>query len=360
MKWIEVPEFGIKYFKTIKDGDSLDFRPSATTLEFSDSLKAMNEEKVEQNEMIDCVRYIKPIQANNLYSPKIIPAEITQDTQWYESDQQPKTKFVKVKNYDGQLDFDQQILLPIDVSLYIDEIDLSNNQKIHWATSGGFANSKIKDMAIAKGISELVENHFKMYWWFNKTKIYLINNKILKNNDAFFKLNAQSTVCNVSLYLLEIPEKVGSYVAMCVLETKKYPYLSLGFGTNNMFDKAITHAIYEAIHYYRGTNWYRLIGEDEKQYIAKNKDMSYLIKDTLTKRLFEKEEFSNISSNIITDRFTFFAKVIHSSELGITTKVFSTELQPIINSKYVPFFYQDFNTKDNVKRREKYNGVPFI
>lgn len=69
MKWIEVPEFGIKYFKTIKDGDSLDFRPSATTLEFSDSLKAMNEEKVEQNEMIDCVRYIKPIQANNLYSP---------------------------------------------------------------------------------------------------------------------------------------------------------------------------------------------------------------------------------------------------------------------------------------------------
>ena len=75
---------------------------------------------------------------------------------------------------------------------------------------------------------------------------------------------------------------------------------------------------------------------------------------------FEKEEFPNISSNIITDRFTFFAKVIHSSELGITTKVFSTELQPIINSKYVPFFYQDLNTKDNVKRREKYNGVPFI
>lgn len=103
-----------------------------------------------------------------------------------------------------------------------------------------------------------------------------------------------------------------------------------------------------------------LIGKDEKQYIAKNKDMSYLIKDTLTKRLFEKEEFPNISSNIITDRFTFFAKVIHSSELGITTKVFSTELQPIINSKYVPFFYQDLNTKDNVKRREKYNGVPFI
>lgn len=247
-----------------------------------------------------------------------------------------------------------------DISLYIDEIDLSNIKQIHWSTSGGFANSKIKDVAIAKGISELVENHFKMYWWFNKTKIYLINNKILKNNDAFFKLNTQSIVCNVNLYLLEVPEKVGSYVTMCVLETREYPYLSLGFGTNNIFDKAITHAIYEAIHYYRGANWYRLIGEDEKQYIVKNNDVLYLIKDTLTKQLFEKEEFPKISSKIITDRFEFFAKIIHSSELGITTKVFSTGLQPIINSKYVPFFYQDLNTKDNIKKREKYNGVPFI
>ena len=320
----------------------------------------MNEEKTEQNEMINCLRYIKPVQVNNLYSPKIIPAEITQDTQWYESDQQPKTNFFKVKNYNGQLDFTQQILLPIDISLYINEIDLSNTKKIHWATSGGFANSKLKDVAIAKGISELVENHFKMYWWFNKTKIYLINNKILKNNNAFFKLNTQSIVCKASLYLLEIPEKVGSYVAMCVLETKEYPYLSLGFGTNNIFDRAITHAIYEAIHYYRGTNWYRLIGEDEKQYITKNEDILCLIGETLNKHLFEKEEFPKIPSNIITDRFSFFAKVIHSSKMGITTKVFSTELQPIVNSKYVPFFYQDLKTTDNIKRREKYNGVPFI
>lgn len=360
MTWIEVPKFGIEYFKTIKDFDSLNFRPSATSLKVAKAVEAMNEEKIEQSTMISCLKNVKTTQSDRIYSPKIVPAEITKDTKWYEGKQQPKTIFYKVKSYNGKLNFNNPILLPVDVSLYFDEIEFDDYEKIHWATSGGFACSKKENVAIAKGISELIENHFKMYWWFNKTDIYLISKKVLRTNLAFVKLVNQAIINDVDLYLLKIPEIVGSYISMCILKTSSFPYISVGFAANSVFKDAITHAIYEAIHYYRGSNWYRFIGDNEEQYIKKNKDIVSLVKETTNKSLIEREYFSDISPSIITKKFTFFAKVIHSDSSFVTTKAYSMDLQPLINSNYVPFFYPDIFNQDNVRKRNKYNGGPFI
>lgn len=206
MTWIEVPKFGIKYFKTIKDFDSLNFRPSATSLKITKAIEAMNEEKIEQSTMINCLKNVKTTQLDRMYSPKIIPAEITKDTKWYEGRQQPKTIFYKVKSYNGKLNYNTSILLPVDISLYFNEIEFDDYEKIHWATSGGFACSKKENIAIAKGISELIENHFKMYWWFNKTDIYLISKKVLRTNLVFVKLVNQEIINDIDLYLLEIPK----------------------------------------------------------------------------------------------------------------------------------------------------------
>ncbi|MCD5556758.1 hypothetical protein LOC01_09965, partial [Lactobacillus delbrueckii subsp. lactis] len=133
-----------------------------------------------------------------------------------------------------------------------------------------------------------------------------------------------------------------------------------GFGANPVFKDAITHAIYEAIHYYRGSNWYRFIGDNEKQYTNKNEDIVSLVKETTNKSLVRRESFYDISPSIITKKFDFFAKIVHSESSFITTKVFSMELQPLINSKYVPFFNSDLYSQDNVMKRDKYDGVPFI
>ena len=85
-----------------KDFDSLNFRPSATSLKITKAIEAMNEEKIEQSTMINCLKNVKTTQLDRMYSPKIIPAEITKDTKWYEGRQQPKTIFYKVKSYIGR------------------------------------------------------------------------------------------------------------------------------------------------------------------------------------------------------------------------------------------------------------------
>ena len=44
---------------------------------------------------------------------------------------------------------------------------------------------------------------------------------------------------------------------------------------------------------------------------------------------------------------------------GYTVKIFSEDLQPNIANKYVPFYFEELCTEDNIKLREKYKGTPF-
>lgn len=359
MDWIEVPDFGIKKFKTVKNFTSMEFRPSATSLELDKAIIAMRKERSEQEDMINSKNHVNIVcQSDKLIAPKIKPAEAISDTMWFQGSQNPRTTFFAVKDYSGNIDYQNKILLPIDISLYSETFDLYDKKSLHWATSGGFANDTSQNIAIAKGMSELIENHLKMYWWFNATPLYLIN--VDEKNILLNVLNNQLLVQKTRLFLLDLPSKVGSYVAMCVLETKSFPYVSIGFGAHHNLNASVNHAICESVHYYRGANWYKLMGESEKIYTSKNKEILSLINKTANSKLNSFLDFDEINIDSITRKFSFFAKTIYSNAIGTTTKVFSTDLQPLVNSVYVPFFDNKLVRNKNINKRQKYKGVPFI
>lgn len=59
MEWVEVPGFGITKFRTIKDINSLSFRPSVTSLDISNSIRGMKKEKKEQEDMLKSYQLVK-------------------------------------------------------------------------------------------------------------------------------------------------------------------------------------------------------------------------------------------------------------------------------------------------------------
>lgn len=354
MKWIEVPEFGITTFKTIKDINSMNFRPSVTSLNISDSILGMEKEKKEQEDMLKSYQLVKnKNDKNHLY--KVIPAEKMHDTNWYYGSQIPGVEFYKVRNYKGDLNKKDSIILPKDIVLFKDQFNLENKSELHWATSGGFATDYSVDVAVSKGLSELVENHFKMFWWFNESPIYKLETK----NKALNILKNQNIVKSVNVYLLGLPEKIGSFVLMSILETKQYPFVSVGFAAHKVLKSAITHSLYEAVHYYRGVNWYKMMGDNE-DYIKKNNEILTLIKKTMSDVFLESNISKKLCSSLITKNYQFFSKILSFGSKMVTVKTFSPDLQPLVNSEYVPFFFSELVNKKNVKKRLHYKGVPFI
>lgn len=335
MDWLEVPNFGIEKFTTVKDVDSLEFRPSSTSLDLKYSITEMYKEKLEQDTMIKSKSLVEYIDSANKYKKIVVrPVEKVKDTDWFDSEK-PQTLFSPINSYKGDISIGEKIALPVDISLYSDEIDFNNRNELHWSTSGGFACDSDKRTAISKGMSELVENHLKMLWWFNETPIYLLN---AEDNVAFSNLQGQSIVKKVRVFLLSLPEEIGSCVVMCVLETESFPFVSVGFGAHITINKAITHAVLESIHYFRGSNWYKMLGEDPSIYTRKNQDVLSLIKST-TKYTVSKYSNKVINFNTLTNNYTFLGKILLETPQLTVAKIFSPDLQPIVNSEYVPFFY---------------------
>lgn len=354
MEWVEVPGFGITKFRTIKDINSLSFRPSVTSLDISNSIRGMKKEKKEQEDMLKSYQLVKG-KNDKKRLKKIIPAEKVQDTSWYYENQIPGVEFYKVKDYNGDLNIRDSVVFPKDIVLFKNQFNLENKSELHWSTSGGFATDYNTDIAISKGISELIENHLKMFWWFNETRIYRIKIK----NKALNILKHQDIVRSVNTYLLAIPEEVGSFVSMCILETDRYPFVSIGFAAHKSLDGSVTHSVCEAVHYYRGVNWYKMVGDDE-DYTNKNDRVLKLVEKTVSDTFLEDKICTEIKPSLITQNRRFFSKILSYDQDLVTVKTFSPDLQPLINSEYVPFFFPELISKENVKKRLYYKGVPFI
>ncbi|VDK14166.1 hypothetical protein OAL24_00964 [Oenococcus sicerae] len=69
-------------------------------------------------------------------------------------------------------------------------------------------------------------------------------------------------------------------------------------------------------------------------------------------------QFTKIKSSVL--KPTFYYVMVGDNPEGFTTRVYSPELQPLISNQFVPFYFQEFWTIENIALREKYRGTPFI
>ncbi|WP_301710953.1 hypothetical protein [Oenococcus sicerae] len=68
-------------------------------------------------------------------------------------------------------------------------------------------------------------------------------------------------------------------------------------------------------------------------------------------------QFTKIKSSVL--KPTFYYVMVGDNPEGFTTRVYSPELQPLISNQFVPFYFQEFWTIENIALREKYRGHTF-
>lgn len=139
---------------------------------------------------------------------------------------------------------------------------------------------------------------------------------------------------------------------MAVLQTNRFPFLSVGFGTNTEHKSAIDHALLEAVHTFRGENWYNLFQT------TVSKDFSKDFWDRVNRSLVTSEsEIVKIESSSVQPKFYYLD--IGNSSRGYTTRVYSPELQPLVSNEFVPFYFKKLCTSENSTLRQKYRGTPY-
>lgn len=337
---MRVPNFGIEGFVTFKEKRNLSFRPSATdSIEEKAYQKAMSE-LLEQRDMINYVpEEIKDEGKKEFYRN----IEVIGDTSWYKLEK----RYIELRNINDPTDFK---MFPKDLVLYNPSYDLQNKHQLHWSSSEGYAHDVDKLIALNKGKSEIIEHHTKMFWWFGQSKIL---EKFPLKCSMLTRLREQKIVKSVRVFEIMESNQFSHSTIMAVLETSSFPFLSVGFGTNIDENSATNHALLEAVHTFRGENWYNL-----SQPIFPNDfsaDFWNRVKKSLVSNQIQQEKEITNQLNP-----TFYYLVINNNLKGFTTRVYSPELQPLISNQFVPFYFEELRTTENIKLREKFLGTPFI
>lgn len=355
---IKVPNFGINYSSTFTTDSTNDFRPAATGITKNEAIKELKDEYVEEYDMLRGFSVRNKFFLDNISHPNYQLLDIKEnmeDTTWYTH--QKEKSFVnlhKVLSYDGTYTMQKDVLIPYELFFFMDKYDTKNRNKLHWSNSGGFVHDKSLKKAISKGISETIENDQKMLWWFNGTNlIKLIGIELLH------RISLSDVVENASTYLIDRPQKIGSFVCMTIIQTKTFPYVSMGFAADYDLYRSINHSIMESIHYYRGANWYALQGYSKQHYLLKNLDIIKKIKNSV----ICKKNISLISKKLdlkqITKDGDFLFGVINTSNNEYTVRVVNLKLQQVVSNIFVPFVHSSLATKENNELRQKYHGSPF-
>ncbi|MBZ5985383.1 YcaO-like family protein [Leuconostoc gelidum subsp. gasicomitatum] len=337
---MRVPNFGIEGFVTFKEKNNMSFRPSAThttdNIAYSNALSELLEER-------DMTNYVPIEMRGEVNSDFYRNLEIIGDTNWYNLEKQ----YVELKNVSDPSDV---VLFPKELVLFKSNYDLHEKKQLHWSSSEGYSHDINKITALNKGKSEIIEHHTKMFWWFGRSKII---EKIRVKSSVFDKLKKQKIIKSVRVFEILESNQFSYSTIMAVLETTTFPFLSVGFGTNTDEKNAMNHALLEAIHTFRGENWYNL-----SQVMIPHgfsKDFWNRVDNSLLNVRINSEERKSNSLQP-----TFYYLTVGNSPKGFTTRVYSPELQPLISNQFVPFYFPELCTIKNVALREKYRGTPFI
>ena len=338
---MKVPNFGIEGFVTFKERENVSFRPSATNTTDSVAYSNALAELLEERDMNNYIPVEEISKERNLENNKGL--EVIGDTNWYDL----AKKYVKLKSFNDPSDV---VLFPKDLVLFKSNYDLNEKNQLHWSSSEGYSHDINKVTALNKGKSEIIEHHTKMFWWFKQSKII---EKIQVKSNNFNKLKNQKIVKSVRVFeILESKNFLYSTI-MVALETHTFPFLSVGFGTHIEENNAIDHALLEAVHTFRGENWYNL-----SQAVVPNE--------------FSKDFWDRVDNSLLNNRSSakdikisglqpqFYYLIISDSSKGFTTRVYSPDLQPLISNEFVPFYFKELCTNENKALREKYRGTPFI
>jgi len=352
MKPIKVPDFGINYSVTYKDANTNSFRPAATAEKIKDAISGLKNEYIEENDMLN-----PTCDYDDTGKKKILflPVEKSKDSLWYINQRKKLFSLMyKIKSYNGNFYEKAMVLVPSDLIYFKKEINLGKKEEIHWSTSGGVAHDKLLSKAIAKGISEVIENDQKMRWWFGRKKLLKLKNILLHQ-----KIMKSNIVKDSSTYLVDGFNKTGAFVCISIVKTLDFPNVSIGCSADYNLKRAAQHSVMEALNYYRGTNWYALKDSKVKyHYLKKNKDITELLDNST----ILQEDINYIPNLLnkeqIMDNNDFYFKIL-SNDNGYTVKVFNVEAQPLISTKYVPFIDEKLYTHKNIELRKKYNGSPF-
>ena len=86
------------------------------------------------------------------------PFEHSNDTDWYSRNKYEAISMTNIKN---RLIKEN---IPKDLVVFDDTFNLKDRTTLNWSSSDGYAHDSDKEVAIQKGISEVIEHHSIMYW----------------------------------------------------------------------------------------------------------------------------------------------------------------------------------------------------
>ncbi|CAJ2235111.1 YcaO-like family protein [Companilactobacillus paralimentarius] len=324
-------KWGMPKFTSMRMPIDESFRPSATIFggDVDHLTEKVRQEFYEQNDIKKSenlvINEMKPYTKRNKIIPlSLIPSEWNSknqnDIDWYNSDD---SRYVCFTRWDGK-----KVLIPAAIS-----ISLPFKKGLSWITYSGYAHDNKFEIAVEKGIMELIERDDFASWWHKGNGLFDVNMTQLELIKRMIKeVKISPNVKKVDLF--EIPNEWGVITILCVIYSNEYPKISLGLGASFNLEYSCKHAILEAVGSYRGHMWEALNGEANVNMLRFEEIYKHILETRTNSRLNNNIQKYSIEK-LMKKTQTYFSTI--NNKNGYTIKAYSTLLQPETMLKTTPF-----------------------